>query len=738
MTTVTDLRTELDRCANLAPSDDEIRRALAGRITGRAKRRRTTALVAAAAAVVVVAGGAGIAGVVLSHGSSGPASPTPVVQVPEVPLPPDTKLIRLALQPVSSPVTAVPPKGLSGQAWFSAPGRLAVSFFNPAGAGQPASASGTDDTATATAGYTITHRREEKLQLFGPNGPSTPTIEHAQITINGHVATLDTAPDGTDDSFGFPARQRISWQLPDGRWIHVWTSGLGDNGALQQFAAGITDQPQTLDRTIGIGLTLPGLTVDSSMNSWPAVAYLGASVYLCPPGVDPMAPSSSNSTGSGSSGPAGSGTGSSTETSTNQEPTARCLTAAVTNIPKSQLGDLAATHTVTVGDTVAHVDTTLGAAWADLGDGLTAVAGSPRNVHLSAADLAALVASVRLSPAVTVLPPQPLQGQAHSQGGVASAEAPSMSAAPSPHAKTPALSALPTAPTTIASTPPSPGSLVAPTALPAELPFGFRPTGRGWYSSWSITPGAASGEATVMQDDGAAGGLIRWSKAGPSGIPTDASTTTVAGHPARHWFTQGQNGTMAHLAWTLPDGSGLELSSEANSEQDAATRQVTAFAKTITDGSISVPSIALPDRTIPGFVEPRVAFTVGPGTPTAQGDGSSQSGPATSATGAGAVVSVELCPRDTDPSVGGGTQGCLLVGQVEADTAVHAAGYATVGSDWQVATVQDQTIYVSPDGGSVARLGSSGQPAIADYVTVGSGVSVDTADLIAILLSMPG
>jgi len=39
-----------------------------------------------------------------------------------------------------------------------------------------------------------------------------------------------------------------------------------------------------LNRTVGIGLTLAGLTIDSSVNSWPAVADIGASVYLCPKG----------------------------------------------------------------------------------------------------------------------------------------------------------------------------------------------------------------------------------------------------------------------------------------------------------------------------------------------------------------------------------------------------------------------------------------------------------------------
>jgi hypothetical protein len=409
MNTTTDLRAELRALADRTPSDADVRATLSARIDTHARRRRTTALVAAAAAVLLVAGGAGIAGSVLTHRSVGPATPTPVVNVPEVPLPPDTKLIRHQLQAVTTPVTAIAPKNLSGQMWIAAPGRLAVSFFNP----DPTSHSTAGGDATLptspdgsgpgpiTAGYAITDQRDENLQTFGPNGPIKVTVTHQDTTVAGHAATLDTASADTTDEFGFPASQRITWQLPDGRWIHVWTSDPGDLAGLQAFAADITDQPQTLDRTVGIGLTLPGLTVDSSLNSWPTVSYDGASVYLCPTGVDPLTTTYSSSSGSGSTGPDGS---SSTQTTTDQGPTARCVTAAVMNIPAGQLTELPTTSTLTVANTIAHVDTNTQSAWTDLGDGNTAIIGAPRDAHLSAADLAALAASIRLSPAATVTP----------------------------------------------------------------------------------------------------------------------------------------------------------------------------------------------------------------------------------------------------------------------------------------------------------------------------------------------
>lgn len=442
MNTDTDLRAELSTLADQTPSDADVRGALADRVDARARRRRTTSLIAAAAAVVVLAGGAGIAGALFSHRAAGPATPTPVVTVPAVPLPANTKLVRHQLQAMTSPVAAVPPKGLSGHVWMSAPGRLAVSFFNPAAPGgstinvdasllQPGKGGG---SSPATAGYTITDQRDENLQSFGPHGPTTATVTHQDISVDGHAATLDTAPADTNDDFGFPAGERITWQLPDGRWIHVWTSGRGDKSALRDFAAGITDAPQTLNRTVGIGLTLDGLTVDSSINSWPVVADIGASMYLCPKGIDPMTTSHrSSSSGSASSSP--NGTSSNTGTTTNQQPTPRCLTAMVMKVPASQLQGLSTTDTVTVGDTVAHVDIKTQAAWADLGDGVTAVAGAPRDVHLSAADLAALVASVRLSPATTLMP-MPIR-DVSGQSGVATF-ASSASAIPAPDNSQPA------------------------------------------------------------------------------------------------------------------------------------------------------------------------------------------------------------------------------------------------------------------------------------------------------------
>ncbi|MEO7126854.1 MAG: hypothetical protein ABI382_03355 [Nakamurella sp.] len=422
MNTIRDLQAEFDRLGQESPSDVDVRQALTERVAAQGKRRRTTALIAVAASVVLVVGGASVTNALLSHRLVGPAAPSPIVLVPEVPLPADTQLIRHQLQPTVSPVTAAAPAGLTGQVWFSAPGQLAVSWFDPGSASNgmagwttytPLGSAAASTGALASVGYSITNDRDGTIRSFGPDGLTTPTVSREDITVGGHKATLDTAPGDPNGAFGFPASQRISWQLSDGRWIHVWASDSANKpspvATLTQFAAGITEQPQTLVRSVGIGLTLPGLTADSSGNSSPLVGMLGAMLYLCPPGVEPLAPNYSSSSGSGSSEADDNLSNAPTESQTEStsDHTSPCITVAV--VPRASIdsGTLPAGTEMTAGGTVAHVDTDIGTAWDDLDGGVIAAVSTPRSGPLagqiSGADLAALVASVRLSPSVAVL-----------------------------------------------------------------------------------------------------------------------------------------------------------------------------------------------------------------------------------------------------------------------------------------------------------------------------------------------
>jgi hypothetical protein len=417
MNTTDDLRDEFAALAADAPAHDAVREEFARRVVRREKRRRTTGLVAAAAAVVLVAGGIGVTSAMLRSAPStvGPASVPPVVEVPDVPLPEGTQLIRHQLQPVTSPVTATPPDGLTGSVWIQSPARLSVSYVDV-----NAAADGTvrNRDAVRSAGYAITDSADDPLQTVGQNGLAPADVTQRSVTVGGHQATLTTAPPQSTDVSGFPATERLSWQLPDGRHIHVWATGLptrdsSPDTALRDFAESIADTPQTLPRTIGIGLTLPGLAVDSSMNSTPIAGYVGGSVVMCPSGVDPYATSLDQAAGSstptapsessaaqwepggtdtyeGSVAPAGS-------------PTAPCLTVAVVNATGADLGSGERTRIVVDGTEVSVSPDDQTAA-VDLGDGLMAGVAAPDSVKLSNDDLAALAASVRLSPEVDVIP----------------------------------------------------------------------------------------------------------------------------------------------------------------------------------------------------------------------------------------------------------------------------------------------------------------------------------------------
>lgn len=440
MNTVSDLHDEFAALAAVAPADDTIRAALADRIEQHARHRRATALVAVVAAVVLVAGGIGLTRSLVGNGPARPAGPVPqpVVTVPDVPLPAGTKLIRHQLRPVTSPVTASPPKGLTGQVWYQTPGRLTVSWFDP----DPSAFGWTSyrplndsSPAPGTAGYAITDAKDDPITDVGSSNSDPVTPTGNTVSVGGHTALLLTAPAGSVDAMGFPAAQRLTWQLADRRWIHVWATdpsgSAGDSAtpsaALAAFAATIAEKPTTLNRTIGIGLTLPGLTHDYSLNSSPLAGYMGASLLLCPSGVDPYGQVMSSVSGSGSApasasvsvpaettGPAAGdgpssvsiapGAGQSYVTSGDTSPAAPCLTVAVVN-GTDVTAQLNSTP-VRVDGTIAHVDVQKQAATADLGHGVTAVVGGPTaaDVKLSADDLAALVASVRLSPAVTVIP----------------------------------------------------------------------------------------------------------------------------------------------------------------------------------------------------------------------------------------------------------------------------------------------------------------------------------------------
>lgn len=431
---VTDLAAELRRQAEDGPDPTALRRDVTRRSDARLRRRRSATLLAAAAAVVLLLGGAGVVATSLRHGTVGPSGPPTVVAVPDVPLPADTTLVRHQLQPVISPVTAPAPTGMNGSGWIQTPGQLALGY----GVVSSGSAATTGDASgQRSAGYVITDTRDAALAIgtagyapgggpsAGPPAPdtsapaATTAVTTLSTTVGGHPAELQLAPPGTIDGLGFPAERRLVWQLGTGRWIHVWGQSPDNPHLLEDFAASIVERPTPLLRSIGIGLTLPGLTEDSSINYSVLDESAPDIVFLCPPGTRPFAKGSGQG-GSDTTGATGAGSdgvdvsvsaapGSQpvetapADRTSSDTPSSRCLVAYVIAARSSEIQVAGSLTTTAVGDTTVSVAVDAQAAFADLGNGSTAAVIAPATARLSAADLAAAVASVRLSPEVTVL-----------------------------------------------------------------------------------------------------------------------------------------------------------------------------------------------------------------------------------------------------------------------------------------------------------------------------------------------
>jgi hypothetical protein len=406
---LTDLRSELRRQAQDVPDLPAVRSEVGGRSDRVLRQRRTAALVGTAAAVVVLLAGAGVATATLRHGSTGPAGPLPVVEVPEVALPADSALVRHRLPEVISPVQAPAPRGMDGSGWIDTPGRLAVGY----GVASDRSTTG-GQSGPPSAGYVITATPDDALIGVGAptaagSGDRTVRPTATTTTVGGHRAQLQVAPPGTLDALGFPAERRLVWQLGSGQWIHVWAQGADDPQRLQTFAASITERPTPLYRAVGIGVTVPGLVEDSSMNFNVLDASVPDAVYLCPPGTRPLASAITAGTDlasatAGTTAAPVSGMPTPAASGPQRAPSAPCLIAGVVAEPLDRVRLDGAPTPMTVGNQTVYVDVSAHTALADLGRGITAAITAPATAHLSAADLAAAVSSVRLSSAVSVLP----------------------------------------------------------------------------------------------------------------------------------------------------------------------------------------------------------------------------------------------------------------------------------------------------------------------------------------------
>jgi hypothetical protein len=284
-------------------------------------------------------------------------------------------------------------------------------------------------------------------------------------------------------------------------------------------------------------------------------------------------------------------------------------------------------------------------------------------------------------------------------------------------------SALPTVHTTI----PAPGATVPVEALPAALPFGFTHMQRGFYSSWTVTADSAVGEASVgVSDSAVVGGYLTWNRDGLTGVPTGAGRVTVAGHDARVWRTSTSSGVETHLGWTLPDGSGLQVSNgpEETPSSGDQLKSLESFADTITDSSIPIPGwTPEPTRGVSVYRYLYASFVAGPGlaAPDALRGGDSSAG----------TVQTQLCSSATRLQLDPPDEDCVNVIR-----GASAAAYGTLATTATVATVGGQQVYISADKTAVTRVTG---PRSADTVVAGPTVEgVGASDLAAILLSIPG
>jgi len=220
---------------------------------GRNRRRQvavlaTVAAVAAVAVIIVAISVRSGSGYRLAVGSV-PAW----TAVPAPAIPAGSHLIRYAPAAVVSPITISAQAPMMGALdWTSTPDSLTVQW-DVQGIVQSATTSGATlagpapTVASAGHGYVV----DALTRSANSNTP---------VTVGGHPAVLSVGAPAADS--GILSNRWVSWRLRDGRYVHAWSAGPGAN-ELTTFAGGLAERNQVLPRRIVLGMTLPGLTVES-------------------------------------------------------------------------------------------------------------------------------------------------------------------------------------------------------------------------------------------------------------------------------------------------------------------------------------------------------------------------------------------------------------------------------------------------------------------------------------------
>lgn len=151
--------------------------------------------------------------------------------------------------PTMSPVRTTALDSRTRMEWHLEPGQLWVAWRSYALMIVQIPTSQPDDSR----GYVVS-AAGVAVPLSDRETGSPVTGKESAAKVNGHAAVLTTAPAGTFDAQGYPARSRLSRKLPDGRTIHVFdTDPDATTKTLQQFADSIRDVSTPLDRTYTVG-----------------------------------------------------------------------------------------------------------------------------------------------------------------------------------------------------------------------------------------------------------------------------------------------------------------------------------------------------------------------------------------------------------------------------------------------------------------------------------------------------
>ncbi|WP_295700353.1 hypothetical protein [Lapillicoccus sp.] len=404
---------ELDlefRSLTAQPLDSEAVRAEVVRgIAARARLRRTAALVSSALAVVVLIGGIGLVA------QTDRAAPDPAASTwpaePAAVIPPGSHMVPFTgAVNISSPVTPTvdAPTAADTMVWSRDVNTLQVAWTAPRAAGVSTAARPTGSVLNAVElmqrGYVISPSAGLTVGATAVGSEPdrlAPLVAPRQIVLAGHPATLGSDPGSVwPTSIGIsPVKRWLQWQLPDGRYIHVW-AGTGGDPALLAFGAGLIDRPTTLTRKTTVGVSLPGYTVQGIVEMGTATELDAAQSLLCP-------------------------TGTVTTLATVTPP---CLQVSV--VPTRTLGlDPTAKYVaVTVDGRTTRLNLSTQEASADLGRGFSVSLFSALTTDVSALDLATLAAAVRLDPSVVLghsrlIDPPPGRSTVQSSTGSASSAA---------------------------------------------------------------------------------------------------------------------------------------------------------------------------------------------------------------------------------------------------------------------------------------------------------------------------